>query len=477
MPDLCYLTAAELIAGYRRRRLSPIEITDAVIDRAIALNPHINAFITINADDARRQARELAREVQEGRLRGPLHGVPVSIKDIIDQQGVATTAASRARRDHIASADATVVARLKRAGAILIGKCNLHEFAAGITSAVSAAGPVHNPWDLTRSAGGSSGGSAAAVAAGIGVASIGTDTGGSIRIPAGACGVVGLKATFGRVSRAGVVPLSWSFDHVGPLTRTVQDAATVCGVIAGADGADPSTRARAVPPLDHLSAARVRGLRVGVLRGMFFEGADADVSSRVEDALRALGRGGAILTDVSIPHASDVGPVYTLVSRPERTAYHEREVERQPEGYDRSIRTGIEVGRYVSAVDYVQAQRMRSILLAETRAALQSVDVIVLPNGLTSPPLLPGTMPVAAGDTARPPTSISDGLTRNLWLFNLTGHPVLALPCGFTDAGLPVGMQIVARHWAESALLSVGMACERLLDLGDRRPPVRNVAA
>jgi len=208
MPDVCYLTAADLIAGYRRRRLSPIEITDAVIERAKELNPHINAFITIDADGARRQARELAREVQAGRLRGPLHGVPVSIKDIIDQQGVATTAASRARRDHIASADATVVARLKRAGAILIGKCNLHEFAAGITSAVSAAGPVHNPWDLTRSAGGSSGGSAAAVAAGIGVASIGTDTGGSIRIPAGACGVVGLKATFGRVSRTGVVPLS-----------------------------------------------------------------------------------------------------------------------------------------------------------------------------------------------------------------------------------------------------------------------------
>ena len=406
-------------------------------------DPSINAFIRVLDDTALDTARTADRELRSGRDRGVLHGIPISIKDIFDMSGLPTTAASHVRREHVASGDATVVARLRDAGAVLVGKTNLHEFALGTTNEESAYGPVHHPLDASRSPGGSSGGSAASVLAGMAYASIGTDTGGSIRIPAAACGLVGLKPRFRDVPTHGVVPLSASLDHVGPLCATVADAAAIFRTIADA------------PELDGLPApGLVRGLRLGVPRRYFFDLLDDDVAHAFETTCRRLTDAGVILEDVVVPHASAIAAIYLQVALTEAAAFHARTLESRPDDYTPTVRVRLEAGRYVLAEDYLRALRGRDVLRAEVAAALDSRDGLLLPS-LAVPATPLGAATVRVGTVDEPVRNVTLRLTQ---LFNLTGHPAITVPCGVTSGGLPIGAQLVGS--ATAALLHVAAALE-----------------
>jgi aspartyl-tRNA(Asn)/glutamyl-tRNA(Gln) amidotransferase subunit A len=413
------------------------------LERIAARNPAINAFITVLANEAIEQAGVLDEERRRGHVRGPLHGVPISVKDLIDVQGAPTTAASRVRTGQVAQADAPLVARLRKAGAVIIGKCNLHEFAFGTTNEESAFGPARNPHDLSRSPGGSSGGSAAAVAACMGWASIGTDTGGSIRIPAAACGVVGLKPASGEISTVGVVPLSPSLDHVGPIARTVSDAAVLYDVLRGAD------------PLP-LQPSTISQLRLGRLVGYFLERVDEGVRDRFDEALDRVHRAGASIVDVKIDHAPDIASTYFHIALPEAYAYHAKMLERTPELYSEGVRTRLQMGREISSSDYLAAQRNRARLREDVEAVLKQCDALMLPTLPIPAPRL-GATNVRVGEFEEQVRPIMLRLTQ---LFNLTGHPAISLPCGETSEGLPCGFQLAGQHRRTSALLAIALACE-----------------
>jgi aspartyl-tRNA(Asn)/glutamyl-tRNA(Gln) amidotransferase subunit A len=414
------------------------------LEQIDALNPSLNAFITVFDATAMSEAQALDEELRQGRSRGPLHGRPVSIKDLIDVKGWPTTAASRVRQDHIAGEDAHVVVRLREAGAVIIGKCNMHEFALGTTSDESAFGPVLNPRDLSRSPGGSSGGSAAAVAAGMGWASIGTDTGGSIRIPAAACGLVGLKPTFGEISTAGVVPLSVSLDHVGPIARTVRDAWELYAVLVDAPPPSPSPRS-------------IRDVRIGRLGGYFLEKLHAEVRLRFEDALDRLKTAGARVTEVTLGRIPDIATTYVNVALTEAFAFHARSLEKVPLDFSRSIRERLEAGGRISQEDYVKSQSDRALLREAVDAALSSCDALALP---TVPlPAQPVGASMAVIDSVEEP--LRPLTLRLTQLFNLTGHPAISLPCGDTSEGLPCGLQLVGRRNRTVDLLSLALNCER----------------
>jgi aspartyl-tRNA(Asn)/glutamyl-tRNA(Gln) amidotransferase subunit A len=405
----------------------------AALEKIAELNPTLNAFITVLDADARSQPR----------APGPLHGLPISIKDLIDVKGVPTTAASRARAGHVATTDATVVQRLRQAGAVIVGKNNLHEFAFGTTNEESAFGPARNPHDPRRSPGGSSGGSAAAVAAGMSWASIGTDTGGSIRIPAAACGVVGLKPAFGEIPTTGVYPLSVSLDHVGPLTNSVTDAWTVYEVMKGS-------------PVSEKVATPVSNVRLGKLGGYFLEKLDPEVYLRFEEALARLTASGASILDVTMPHAEDISLTYGRITLPEAFAVHVKGLETNPDGYSASVRARLEAGRNVTREDYERAQKDRVMLRGEVDTLLSRCDALVLPTLPIPAPLLGATM-VAIGSSQEDVRPIMLRLTQ---LFNLTGHPAISIPCGVTSLGLPCGFQLVGRRSGTVDLLRLSLGCE-----------------
>jgi len=413
------------------------------LERISELNPSLNAFITVFEAKAMEQARALDEELRLGKSRGPLHGRPISLKDLIDVEGVPTTAASRVRAGHTAHADAIIVTRLREAGAVIIGKTNLHEFALGTTSDESAFGPVRNPHDTGRSPGGSSGGSAAAVAAGMGWASIGTDTGGSIRIPASACGVVGLKPTFGEISTVGVVPLSVSLDHVGPLAKNVSDAAAIYDALIGSSH----------PSASPLSIGTVR---LGRLGGYFLEKLDEDVRARFEEAMTRLGDAGASIADIDIGPLPDIPTVYVNVALPEAFAYHSEALKNVPKEFGQHVRNRLEMGGKISRDDYMQAQSERARMRAAVDRALSKCDVLVLPT-MAIPPQAIGATTVTVGSVEEPLRPLTLRLTQ---LFNLTGHPAISLPCGETRAGLPCGLQLVGRRQHTPELLQVALSCE-----------------
>jgi aspartyl-tRNA(Asn)/glutamyl-tRNA(Gln) amidotransferase subunit A len=421
------------------------------LERIAQLNPTLNAFITVFEADAMEHARALDEELRRGRSRGPLHGRTISIKDLIDVKGFPTTAASRVRAGHVATADARVVTRLREAGAVILGKTNLHEFALGTTSDESAFGPVHNPRDPTRSPGGSSGGSAAAVAAGMGWGSIGTDTGGSIRIPASACGVVGLKPSFGEVPTVGVLPLSVSLDHVGPLAQTVGDAWAIYNALAVA----------AHPPS---SRRTINSLRMGKMGGYFLEKLDEDVRARFEETLSRLKDAGASIVDIDLGHLPDVPTTYVNVALPEAFAYHAEALEKVPEEFCHSVRSRLEMGGTISRDDYVQAQGDRAQMRAAVDKALSHCDVLVLPT-LPIPPQKIGATTAIVGSHEEPLRPMTLRLTQ---LFNLTGHPAISLPCGDTREGLPCGLQLIGRRQQTGDLLQVALSCEEFVS---RRAP------
>jgi aspartyl-tRNA(Asn)/glutamyl-tRNA(Gln) amidotransferase subunit A len=444
-------TIVQLARAIRGRETTSQAATERCLAAIAEKNPALNAFVTVLADEALADAKKADGEIAGGRVRGPLHGVPISLKDLMDLQGTATTAASRVREGHVANADAPAVANLRAAGAVFVGKCNLHEFAFGTTNEDSAFGPAHHPLDASRSPGGSSGGSAVSVATGMAYASIGTDTGGSIRIPAAACGVVGLKPAYGEVSTAGVVPLSRTMDHVGPLCRSVEDAAIVYDALCGA------------PPVP-LQARDVGTLRFGVPRDYFLSVLDAQVASSFESACDRLRAAGAHIDTVQIPHASDIAPIYLHIVLAEAAAYHAKTLETRPDGYTANVRLRLEMGRYILAEDYVRALSGRDVLRGDVNAALAGRDALLLP-ALAIPAPKIGADTVRVGTSEEPVRNVTLRLTQP---FNLSGHPAISLPCGHTTDGLPVGLQLVGRGGTHE-LLAVASVVERYLSPGASR--------
>lgn len=437
-------TIAETAAALRRGETSAGALTEGCLERIAQWDRSINAFIAVLADEARAQAAAADRELAEGHDRGPLHGIPISLKDIVDIKGIATTAASQVRAGHVAGGDAPIVAQLRHAGAVLIGKTNLHEFALGTTNEESAFGPVHHPLDASRSPGGSSGGSAASVLAGMACASIGTDTGGSVRIPAAACGLVGLKPSFNEISTTGVVPLSTTLDHVGPLCRSVEDARLLFEVLRG--GA--STPAR--------EAGNVQGRRFGVLSDYFTAMLDPHIAKRFDEIRTLLTDAGASVSDVVLPHAADIPPIYTHIALAEGAAYHASALDSRPEAYTPGVRLRLEMGRYILAQDYVRALRGRGVLRREVNAILHGCDALLLPTLPIVAPKL-GVPTIRLGGNDEPVRNVMLRLTQ---LFNITGHPAITLPCGLTPDGLPVGLQIVGSAGKTAELLAIAREVE-----------------
>jgi aspartyl-tRNA(Asn)/glutamyl-tRNA(Gln) amidotransferase subunit A len=445
-------TVAELARALKARETTAEAVLDRCLRRVADRNASINAFITVFEAEARAQARDADREISGGRCRGPLHGVPISIKDLFDVRGSATTAASRVRRDHVADRDASSIARLREAGAVFIGKTNLHEFAFGTTSEESAYGPARHPIDQTRSPGGSSGGSAASVADGMCFASMGSDTGGSIRIPSAVCGLVGLKPTVGELSTEGVVPLSATMDHIGPICRSVEDAGILYDVLRG----ETPHEAPLPDP---------RGLTLGIPREYFLAVLDAQVASAFDAACGRLRDAGVQLEDVAIPHAGDVAAIYLHIVLAEAAAYHAKTLERRPDDYTPGVRLRLEMGRYVLAEDYARALRGRDLLKREVDTALAGRDGLLLPSVSIPAPKIGSTM-VRVGGVEEP---VRNAMLRCTQAFNLSGHPAISMPCGTTTEGLPIGAQIVGAYGDTSALLRVARAVESYLEPGTSR--------
>jgi len=456
--DLTRLSIREVAEMIRNKKVSPVELTKACLVRIDQANPTLNAFITITKESALEQAREAEAEVMRGKWRGPLHGVPIALKDLFDTAGVRTTAGSGVFKDRIPKEDAEVVRRLKAAGAVLVGKTNMHEFAYGGTSVISYFGAVHNPWDLSCIAGGSSGGSAAAVAAELCYGALGSDTGGSIREPASYCSIVGLKPTYGLVSTRGVIPLSWSLDHVGPMTRTVADAATMLQAIAGYDPAEITSQQISVSDYAAALNGKVSSMRLGVARDFFFAELQPEVEAAVDEALSVLKRITAGLKEVKIPVSTDIS-----VLRAEAYAYHAEFVAKTPELYQSWTLERIRSGADITALAYIAGLREISKLRRSTQQLFESVDALVTPTSPTSP----RTILEANADT---PSRSQVLDLRNTTPFDKNGLPTISIPCGFTTGSLPIGLQISGPLGGEAVVLQLAHAYEQATEWHKRRP-------
>jgi aspartyl-tRNA(Asn)/glutamyl-tRNA(Gln) amidotransferase subunit A len=462
--ELLFRPLSDMAEQIRRKGVSPVDVTRAVLERLESLDPRLNAFITTLGEQALEAAKRAEQEIAAGQPRGPLHGVPLALKDIFAMRGVQVTGGSKVLGRWMPDYDATVVARLKAAGAIFVGTLNLYEFATGAVLNPHY-GPTHNPWHLDHTTGGSSTGSGAAVAAGIVYGSLGTDTGGSVRIPASLCGLVGLKPTYGRVSRYGVLPLSWSLDHVGPLTRTVRDTALLLSVIAGHDPNDATSSRLPVPDYVASLTGKVAGLRVGVPREFFFEGLDADVQSAVEQAIQQLTSLGAQVSEVSWASVQQAPTLYAI-SLAEGAAAHEQWIRTQAEGYGTDIRERMRLGLLVPATAYLKAQRMRAVLVRDLERILRDVDVLVTPTSAIPAPKLDA----GPGEIGAPTGPMRSVLRRLTQPFNVTGSPAVTVPCGFSRDGLPIGLQLVGRPFEEACLLNLAHAYEQSTSWKDRHP-------
>jgi len=456
LPDanehLSQLSLGEASELVRARKISPLDLARGCLARIEALDPKLNAFITVTAESALAAARAAEEEVARGKWKGPLHGIPIALKDLVDTRGVPTTAASNVYKDRVPAEDAEIVLRLKAAGAVLLGKLNLHEFAYGGSTVVSAFGAVHNPWSLAHSAGGSSAGSAAAVAAGLCYGAIGSDTGGSIRQPAACCGIVGLKPTFGRVSTRGVIPLSGSLDHVGPMTRRVRDAALMLQALANQ------------PPPDFEAALETKGeLRLGVPRALFYEDLHPEIEAAIRSALSVLATLGGRERDVTFETGADS---VSVVLRAEAYAVHEPILTKAPELYQPETLRRIRSGAEVSAAAYIAARQKLETLRRGVRSIFETVDLLVTPTVPVPPPALDELMADMASLRAR-----ENVLLRNTRPFNVLGLPTISVPCGFTSDGLPIGLQITGAACDEERVLALAHAYEQATDWHKRRPP------
>lgn len=465
MTELTELTIAEASKAIERRDLSPVDLAEAYFGRIEKVQPKVNAYVTLTAERARDDARRAADEIAGGTYRGPLHGIPIGLKDLYETAGIRTTGGSKTLADHVPAKDSTAARKLREAGSVLLGKTNTHEFAWGTTTNNPFYGATHNPWDLDRIPGGSSGGSGAAIAAGMAAGALGTDTGGSIRIPAALCGCVGLKPTFGRVSKAGVLPMSWQLDHPGPLTKTVEDAAIVLGAIAGYDPDDFATVPVPVPDYRAALTGDIRGLRVGVPRGLFYGLLDDEVRAAVEAALGVLRDLGAEVRDVEPGVTREqVGQAWMLVNA-EGQEYHAPAFSSRRDDFSPELQAVLSQP-LADAIGLTRAYRQSYEIKQAFRRLLEEVDVLVAPTTMRTASII-GEEPVMVGEVELTTGGAFASLTMP---FNIAGLPALSLPCGFDSLGLPIGMQIAAKPFGEETVLRVGHAYEQATEWHRRRP-------
>lgn len=466
--ELCYMSAGQLSRLIQSRELSPIEVIDAHLSRIQSTDQVLNSFITLLPEQARAAARRVESEISAGNYRGPLHGIPVGLKDLFNTGGVRTTSGSRIFDNFIPQQDCTVATRFHQAGAILLGKLNMHQFAYGPTGENPDYGHMHNPWDPERFAGGSSGGSGSAAAAGQCTITMGSDTGGSVRIPAALCGIVGLKPTYGRVSRHGLTPLSWCMDHPGPMVRTVEDAAMTMNAIAGYDPKDVASSQAEVPDYTSALTKDIRGLRIGVPREFFEAPLDAEVAQVVKKAIELLEQLGASVQEVSFPMFERAQAISGTILMAEAAAYHRKLLARDGDKLYPPVRLRLEAGLFITAADYLKAQQGRALFNREARELLREVDLLAGPMEPVTAPVLLSTE-VQAGEQTIGTTA---ALTQYSRPYNITGFPAISVPCGFSGAGLPIGLQLAGRPFDELTVLRAAHAYEQATDWHQRRPPI-----
>jgi len=461
--DLCFLTIGEASGLIKDKKLSPVDLTKAYLDRIEAIDGKVKSYVTPLPESALQEARVAEADIQKGNYHGPLHGVPIGLKDLYDTKGVRTTGQSKVFEHRVPEEDATVVTKLEEAGTVLLGKLAMHEFALGGPK-TSLFDQANNPWNLEHVTGGSSSGSGAAIAAGLAMGSLGSDTGGSIRGPAALCGIVGLKPTYGRVSRYGVLPLSWSLDHVGPMTWTVEDTALMLQVIAGHDPKDATSSHEPVPDYSAALQTDLKGIRVGVPRHYFFAddvGLDEDTANAVEKGIQTLRELGATVQDIIIPSLSLSSIANTVIMISEANAYHEKNLKSQPQNFGEIARSRFILGGVFTSADYIQSQRARNKLKREFSEAFQTVDIMAMPV------------------MSKPAAALKDFNPMGMMMspsmmapFNQTGIPAMSVPCGFSSAGLPIGMQIAAEAFNESAVIRAGHAYQKYVGWHKQRPNI-----
>jgi aspartyl-tRNA(Asn)/glutamyl-tRNA(Gln) amidotransferase subunit A len=444
-----------------------------MLSRIGSLEPKLNAYITVTAREALEAARQCDAELARGQDRGPLHGIPLAVKDLYDTAGIRTTSGSKIQADRVPEEDAASIARLRGAGAIIVGKTNLNEFACGVTTTNAHYGDTYNPWDLGRTPGGSSGGSGAALAAGLCTIATGTDTGGSIRIPAAFCGIVGLKPTYGRISVRGIMPLSWEQDHPGPMARTVFDAALMLEAMAGWDAADPVSARQPVPRYTAELDGNIKGWRIGVDRQLLQrspmgQGIITEVRRAIEAALDVLAGLGAEVVEVRLPDLEEGLQAGLGIWGAEALAVHAEGLRAQPDAYDPLVRTRLEKGFAITGLEYARAQRKRREIMRDLETLFEQVRLIVTPTCATGAPPHGAKSVVIEGQEI----DVLAGATRFSRAFNLTGSPAMSVPCGFTADGLPIGLQLVGGMFDEVALLKAGHAYEQATEWHLRRPPL-----
>ena len=463
--ELAYLSIQATARLLRRKKLSPVELAEAALERIERVNPKLNAFITVTAERALRDAKAADKEISRGRHKGPLHGIPVILKDNFETEGIRTTAGSKILSENIPAKDSVVAERLVKAGAVLLGKTNLHEWAYGVTTSNPFFGPAHNPWSLERIPGGSSGGSAAAVAAGIGFGSMGTDTGGSVRIPAALCGIVGQKPTFGRISLEGVVPLAASLDHAGPMARSVADA---CILLEATAEEYPAGMKR--PDHRRLERSRPTQFRIGWPEDFYFERVEEEIARAIEVAAKVLQSLGGIMKRVSLPRLGAATEACTSIALAETTRYHESQGNYPAHAADFSeeLRQRLEMGAKITATDYLRGREEKRAAVGDFEAALEWADVIVAPTTAIAAVKI-GTREVTISGKTEGVRAALLRLTRPA---NFTGHPAISIPCGFTRAGLPIGMQLIGRMNGETELLAIAHAYEGATEWSGRHPKI-----
>ena len=460
--DLTKLSLGEAADLLRRKKISPVDLTSACLQRIQRLNPILNAFITVTPEIAMAQAREAEAEIQRGKWRGPLHGIPIGLKDLIDTAGVRTTCGSAVFADRVPTEDAEVVRRLKLAGAVLVGKQNMQEFASGATSVPSHYGAVHNPWDTSRIAGGSSGGSAAAVAAGLCFGALGSDTGGSVRQPSAYCGITGLKPTYGRVSTRGVVPYSWSLDHVGPMCRTVLDTALLLEGIAGYDPFESTSVDWPTERYSNALGGKRPALKVGLVRRPFFEQLDSEIDEAVNLAASIMGKLAVESRDVELPPARPPNIVGSIGGA-EAYTFHAQYFTKTPDLYHPWTQERLKQGASVRIAAYVEARRELDRLRRSVASVFSAVDLLVTPTT----PIQALTIEAVTRIVPSPEGELS---VRNTRPFSMFGLPTISIPCGFTRGGLPIGLQIAGPRFGEAKIFALAHAFEQTTDWHRRVP-------
>ena len=464
MIDVLNLSLAEVANKIKAREISPVELTVATLDRIEAVEPSINAYVCVTREMAMTTARKAESEITAGNYRGEMHGIPIAVKDLFNIQGMATQCGSRVRHDHVADQDSACVSRLKSAGATILGKTQTHEFAFGITTPTTG-----NPWNTEMIPGGSSGGSGATVASRGCYMAMGSDTGGSIRIPAAVCGIVGLKPTFGRISRFGVTPLSWSLDHVGPLTRTVRDAAVSLQWLAGHDARDPGSADE--PVTDYISDLNkgVKGLSVGVPENYFFDRVDGEIDTTVRTAIDHLQSQGATIKSVCIPGVEKIIAVEYGLAMPEASSYHQKMLRERANLYTEEVRCILEAGEFIPARVYIDALRVRQQIKQGWQTLYDDVDVVIAPT-VSTPAVRRGQDTVEWADGFV--ESVLSAFTRLTSPSNITGLPSIAVPCGFSSDAMPLSFQIIGRPFAEAQILQVAQAYQSAFEWHLSAPPI-----